>query len=680
MAGRIAGITIEIGGDTSNLQKALKGVDSQLKTTQANLKDINKLLKLDPTNTDLLAQKQKNLKDAVQQTRDRLNQLKEAQKGVAQGTPQWDALQREIIETEQNLKQAEQALRSFGSVGAQQLKAVGGQLQTLGGKVSEVGQKLSVLSGAAAAALAALGKIGYDAMQSADELNTMSKQTGVSTDELQKWAYAADLVDVSVDSMTGAMKKMKKGMDSNSDAFANLGVDIKNADGSFRDVTDVFYDTLEALSQIDGETERDLAAMEIFGKSADELAGIIDDGGAALKEYGKEAEALGLIMSGDTLNALNDANDQFDKMKATVKGSLAQLGATLVTTFGPAIEKVAGFIGKLTEKIRNLTPEQVKTITTILGVVAVVGPLVTVIGGIISGIGTVMTIIPLLISPIGLVIAAIAAVIAITILVVKNWDKIKAFAIQVWNSVKTTVVNAWNNIKTGVTNALTAVKTFVTNAWNNIKTAVGNACENIKTKAINAWNGMKDGIATATAAIATVAGPAWDALKSKTSSAVTNIQAKIQSLINKFNAAKTAIKNAIDKIKSVLSGEIKFPNIKLPQIYIEDAGELPWGIAGKGRPPKLGIKWYKKAYDNPIMFTSPTVMGTGNGLKGFGDGTGAEIVMSLDKLRELVGGMNENVTVQVVLEGDARGLFKAVQKTNMVRTKATNYNALAVGG
>ena len=67
-------------------------------------------------------------------------------------------------------------------------------------------------------------------------------------------------------------------------------------------------------------------------------------------------------------------------------------------------------------------------------------------------------------------------------------------------------------------------------------------------------------------------------------------------------------------------------------------------------------------------------------MKGFGDGSGAEIVMGLDKLRELVGSMDQNVTVQVVLEGDARGIFKAVQRTNNIRTKATNYNALAVGG
>lgn len=680
MAGRIAGITIEIGGDTSNLQKSLKGVDSQLKTTQANLKDIEKLLKMNPASTELLTQKQKALKDAVSQTKDRLQQLKDAQKGVAKGTPEWDALQREIIATEQDLQRAENALRQFGSVTAQQVKAAGVAMQNFGNKVQNVGRELSKISAAAAGALAALAKLGLNAMSGADELNTLSKQTGVSTDELQKWSYASDLVDVSVDTMTGALKKMKKNMDGNTEAFEALGVNVKNADGSFRDTTDVFYDTIEALSNIDNETERDIKAMDIFGKSADELAGVIDDGGAALKQYGKEAEGLGIILDGDTLNQLNEANDTFDRLKATLKGSFGQFAATLATTFAPALEKVAGFLTKLGEKIAKLSPAQAEMIVKILAIVAVIGPLITAIGGIISFIGTLMTVLPLLAGPIGIVIAAIAAVIAITVLVIKNWDKIKAFAIQVWNSVKTTVTNAWNGIKTGVTKAATAVKTFVTNAWNNIKTAVSNAANTAKTNAVNAWNNMKSGISAAMEALAPIVGPVFDSIKSKITSVAAVISGKIQNMIARFNALKSGIQNAIAKIKAVLSGEIKFPNIKLPQIYLEDAGELPWGIGGKGHPPKLGIKWYRQAYDNPILFSSPTVIGTPSGLKGFGDGHGAEIVMGLDKLRELVGGMDQNVTVQVVLEGDARGLFKAVQRTNNVRTKATNYNALAVGG
>ena len=111
MASRIKGITVEIGGDTTGLDKALKSVNSSIRTTQSSLKDVSKLLKLDPTNTELLTQKQKLLKDAIGSTKEKLDALKLAQdQAKAQlesgdlGQDKYDALQREIIETEQELK------------------------------------------------------------------------------------------------------------------------------------------------------------------------------------------------------------------------------------------------------------------------------------------------------------------------------------------------------------------------------------------------------------------------------------------------------------------------------------------------------------------------------------------------------------------------------------------------
>ena len=108
MASRIKGITVEIGGDTTGLDKALQQVNTQLRNTQSQLKDVNNLLKLDPKNTELLSQKQKVLSDSISATKSKLDTLKEAQSQLSRediGTENWDALQREIIETEQNLEQ-----------------------------------------------------------------------------------------------------------------------------------------------------------------------------------------------------------------------------------------------------------------------------------------------------------------------------------------------------------------------------------------------------------------------------------------------------------------------------------------------------------------------------------------------------------------------------------------------
>ena len=148
MANRIKGITVEIGGDTTKLQTALKGVNSSIKDTQSQLRDVEKLLKLDPGNTELLAQKHRLLGEAVAGTKEKLETLKtaaeQANTALANGEitqDQYDALQREIIETERNLRELEnQANQSATAL--QKISAVGEKLQSAGDKISSAGEKL----------------------------------------------------------------------------------------------------------------------------------------------------------------------------------------------------------------------------------------------------------------------------------------------------------------------------------------------------------------------------------------------------------------------------------------------------------------------------------------------------------------------------------------------------------
>ena len=148
-ARRIAGITVEIGGDTTKLTTALKDVDKALSTTQSSLRDVNKLLKLDPGNTELLAQKHRLLGEAVSETKEKLATLKtaaeQANQALANGEitqSQYDALQREIIETEQKLKDLERQAEN-SSVALQKIGQVGDKLQDVGNKVSGVGEDLT---------------------------------------------------------------------------------------------------------------------------------------------------------------------------------------------------------------------------------------------------------------------------------------------------------------------------------------------------------------------------------------------------------------------------------------------------------------------------------------------------------------------------------------------------------
>ena len=483
MANNIKGITIEIGGDTTGLDKALKGVNQQAKSTQNELKEINKALKLDPGNVELLEQKQRALADAVANTSQKLDTLKEAQRQAAEqlakgeiGQEQYDALTREIVKTEAELKKATKEANNF-SVGLEQAKTA---LNKVGSAAQDVANKTKGLSAAATGLLGAVGGLALKSAAAADELNTLSKQTGISTDDLQKMQYASELVDVSVESMTGAMTKMKAGMasgDFGKAAFETLGVAVRDANGELRDSNVVFYEVLTALSQIPNETERDTLAMDIFGKSADQLAGIIDDGGAALQQYGAEAENLGLILDTETLQGLNDVNDTIDKLKAQAGAELAKAGAEALEALTPVLETVIDKLSQLFEWIGNLDESQMQTLLTIAAVVAAISPIAGIIATISGAITAFLQIWPqvqavaagikafALANPLALVVAA---VIALGAIVVTHWDQIKpildailAKVKAVFDKVAAKITEVTNKIKS----VFQSVKETVLGIW-----------------------------------------------------------------------------------------------------------------------------------------------------------------------------------------------------------------------
>ena len=205
MAGRIKGITVEIGGDTTGLEKALKGVNSTIKTTQSQLKDVNKLLKLDPGNTELLTQKQKLLKDAISSTKEKLDTLKTAQEQAkAQlengtlGQDKYDALQREIIETEQELQRLqEQAIESNAALA--KIEEAGGKLQKVGGSISGVGRKLTT---GVTLPLAAVGTIGVKSFAEVDKTMQLTNKTMGNTAE-QADALNSAMKDAAANSVYG---------------------------------------------------------------------------------------------------------------------------------------------------------------------------------------------------------------------------------------------------------------------------------------------------------------------------------------------------------------------------------------------------------------------------------------------------------------------------------------------
>lgn len=393
MPSRIKGITIEIGANTVKLTEALRNVDSNLKDTQADLRDVNKLLKLDPGNVQLLAQKQELLQKATAETAEKIRIEKEA---LAQLKASPDAektidqqkrLEREIIANEASLKKLESGLEDTNKDLKQFGDTAGGtkiSLESMAKATDDLANKTAALSAASAAGLAALAGSAVQAGKTADDLNTLSKQTGFTTAELQKMKYASDLIDVSMEDMTGSIQKLVKQMASGSDAFKTLGVSVTDETGQLRNATDVWYETLEALSQVENETQRDALAMEIFGKSAASLAGIVDDGGEALRNYGKDAEDLGLIMSQDTLDAANRLNDAIDLTQARLEATFLETGAKVAETVLPIVEELAEEIAGLFEWISTLDDGTIKLIGSFLIFGTVLSPILKIVSGGIS--------------------------------------------------------------------------------------------------------------------------------------------------------------------------------------------------------------------------------------------------------------------------------------------------------
>lgn len=194
MANRIKGITVEIGGDTTGLDKALKSVNTSIRSTQSALKDVNRLLKLDPSNTELLSQKQKLLKDAIAATKEKLDSLKVAQEQAKQqlengelGQDKYDALQREIVETEEELRRLQQEAATTNTA-LSKIDVAGQKMETIGNSIAGAGKKMmsvtTVIGGVGVAAV----KTAADFDSAMSQVAAVSGATGKDFDTLRNKA------------------------------------------------------------------------------------------------------------------------------------------------------------------------------------------------------------------------------------------------------------------------------------------------------------------------------------------------------------------------------------------------------------------------------------------------------------------------------------------------------------
>ena len=330
MASRIQGITVEIGGDTTKLQNALKGVNGQIKSTQSQLKDVNKLLKLDPGNTELLAQKHKLLAEAVGETKEKLATLKtaaeQANTALANGEisqEQYDALQREIVETEQDLKNLEtQANQSATAV--QKIATAGEKLKTTGDNISSAGQKLLPVT----AGVTALGTASVTTAANFESAMSQVQATmGITKDSMST-------VDGQSVNTMDTLSKLAKKMGSETAFSASECAEALNYLALAGYDTQQMCDTLPTVLNL-------AAAGDIQLASASDM---VTD---AMSALGMGVDEAGTMV------------DQMAKTASTTNTSVAQLGEGILT-IGATAKSIKGGTAELNTALGILANNGIK--------------------------------------------------------------------------------------------------------------------------------------------------------------------------------------------------------------------------------------------------------------------------------------------------------------------------------
>lgn len=679
--GRIKGITIEIGGDTTQLDKSLKTVDKSIRSTQNDLRDVNKLLKFDPKNTELLKQKQELLGKAIKDTGDRLTTLKDAQKqmedaGVDKNSEQYKGLQREIIATEQNLKSLKKQQADFGSVASQVLKVTGKEVQELGKKIQNVGDSMTKqitapISAVGAASLAAFSQVdkGLDivakktgatgenletlnsqaidiakslptsfetAGEAIGEVNTRFGLTGDALTELsKKFVQFADINDTSITASVDAAQK----------ALSAFGLGAEDAGAYLDTLTKVGQNTGISVDTLSAGLTKNAAAFQEMGLSLDQAAvlmGQIEMSGAdtnavlsglskALKTASKDGKSMDKALAeledsikngkSDT-EGLAKAYELFGKSGDQVFNAIKS-GSLSFEDLGKAALDAGGAV----EDTFAATKSPMENFQTVLNNFLELGYEIgnAIMPAIQKAMDTILPVIEKLVGfwesldeeTQGFIVTAALVVAAIGPII---------SIIGTVTGVIGGVIGAIGSV-TGVISTVVGVLggplTIAIGAAIALGVALWKNWDTVKAKAEEVFSAVKE---------------KWDGIKNSISDAI--------------NGAKEAVSSAIEKIKGMFNFEFKWPKLKLPHFTVQGSlNPLTWFENGM---PKIGVEWYRKAANTPYYFNSPSIIGVGDV---------PEVVIGADAFRRMSsGGTTINAPITIIQQPgqDARALSRAV--------------------
>ena len=445
-----AGVSLVVENDKA-FKDALSEVNAGLKVNKQQMQLVTEQTKEMDDRQATLKQRCETVQQTLQSYRDKVEVLQQAYENSAKRegeaskvTMQWKAslisAQTEVVKQENLLKELSDQQERTNKTTASLADVINGLADTLGISLPPGAQvavdKLEQFSASGAAAVTvvgglvgALAKSTMDMSKTADDLLTLSTQTSLTTDQLQEFEYASELVDVSTDTLRGSLVKLTNNMQtaatgtgSAAEAFKKLHVKVSDSSGKLKDNYEVFLKTIDALGKMKNETERDALAMDIFGRSATDLNPLIEAGSGRLKELAEQAHEVGYVVDNETLQSfgeLDDAMQKLDKQGDAVKRSFAEALLPIITAFAEAVSKIPTPVLTAVISITSIA-------TVVLLVVKAIKDLQGPVGTVKSMVSGVMSFMDPLYIKIMLIVAGITALVAVIAVLIGKGNQINS--------------------------------------------------------------------------------------------------------------------------------------------------------------------------------------------------------------------------------------------------------------
>lgn len=445
-----AGVSLVVEND-QQFKDALSEVNAGLRVNKQQMQLVAEQTREMDDQQAALQQRYEAAQQTLQSYRDKVQVLQQAYENSARRegeasktTMQWRA---SLISAQTEVAKQESLLRDLSSGQETARKTTASLADVVNGLANALGislppglqtavDKLDGFSASGAAAVTVVGGLvgalassTMDMSKTADDLLTLSTQTGLTTDQLQEFEYASELVDVSTDTLQGSLVKLTNNMQtaatgtgSAAEAFKTLKVKVADSQGHLKNNYDVFLQTIDALGKMKNETERDALAMDIFGRSATDLNPLIEAGSGRLEELAEQAHEVGYVVDNETLQSfgeLDDAMQKLDKKGDAVKRSFAEALLPIITAFAEALNAIPTPVLTAVISITSIA-------TVVLLVVKAIKDLQGPVGTVKSMVGSVMGFMDPLHRKIMMIVVGITALVAVIAVLIGKGNEINS--------------------------------------------------------------------------------------------------------------------------------------------------------------------------------------------------------------------------------------------------------------